>query len=140
MLIVGIPWCFNLRLDQQLLEAMKVKSQKPEWTSILSEVQGMYYFLCGLLLLKRANKVIRKSGRQFYYCMLIDSKSKWTVVQIHVDKFKFFMPWSLCTRALCFTCVRLSVHFHSVIWVPISQIIWNSYTRSVTIKEGQFLF
>ena len=72
--------------------------------------------------------------------MLIDSKSKWTLVQIHVDEFKFFMPWPLCTRALSFTRVRLSVRFHSVIWVPLSQIIWNSYTRSVTIKEGQFLF
>ncbi|CAG2208516.1 unnamed protein product [Mytilus edulis] len=99
-------------LDQSLQEAMMVKSQKPEWTSVLCEVQGMYYFLCGLLLLKRANKgqLVWKDASSFsvvcfllsYNFPVINRTSAWYVQSKSVQLQKFY------DRVYLFGCYRLS--------------------------------
>ncbi|XP_071172819.1 E3 SUMO-protein ligase RanBP2-like [Mytilus edulis] len=99
-------------LDQSLQEAMMVKSQKPEWMSVLCEVQGMYYFLCGLLLLKRANKgqLVWKDASSFsvvcfllsYNFPVINRTSAWYVQSKSVQLQKFY------DRVYLFGCYRLS--------------------------------
>ena len=45
------------RLDQCLYEATLLRPSAKEWTAYLKEIQLQYYFLFGLVLMKRAQKV-----------------------------------------------------------------------------------
>ncbi|XP_046569366.1 RANBP2-like and GRIP domain-containing protein 8 isoform X3 [Haliotis rubra] len=77
------------QFDQVLQEAVQIPKQQDDWMSFLTEMTGQFFFSCGTLLLKRAQKGVlswKDVIPQASVCYLlnnsiltIDSRSEWFV-------------------------------------------------------------
>ncbi|XP_067669536.1 RANBP2-like and GRIP domain-containing protein 8 isoform X2 [Haliotis asinina] len=77
------------QFDQVLQEAVQIPKQQDDWLSFLTEMTGQFFFFCGTLLLKRAQKGVlswKDVIPQASVCYLhnnsivtIDSRSEWFV-------------------------------------------------------------